>query len=59
MAGESGSALSLIRRNTNQLADQGWRIIEVPERDHLGCTAADIVSPIVLSVVSALYPGAC
>ncbi len=59
MAGASGSAQSLIRRNLNQLADQGWRVIEIPARDHLSCTAADVVSPIVLSVVSALYPGAC
>ncbi|HET9894431.1 MAG TPA: alpha/beta fold hydrolase [Streptosporangiaceae bacterium] len=54
MAGASASALTLIRRNTNLLAEQGWHLIEVPGRDHLGCATAGIVSPIVLTVLSAL-----
>lgn len=57
MVGASPSALALIQQNMNLLAEQGWQLIEVPGRDHAGCAAADVVAPIVLTVLSAIDPG--
>jgi pimeloyl-ACP methyl ester carboxylesterase len=57
MAGAAGSVADLVRRSRHILAAQGWRVVEVPGCDHLGCMSAEVVLPIALQVVSELSSG--
>ena len=59
MAGKSGSVAALVRRNGDSLVAEGWRLVEVPGRDHDGCLAAEVILTIALPFVSELCGGAC